>query len=649
MIFTDESGIGEALATQLEVEGQRCVRVGAGDSYEQAGRDRFRIDPKRPENFRQLWASAFSQDEPECRGIVHLWSLDTPPPDRTTAASLEIAQTLGCCSVLRLVQQVAGVRRPDPPRLWLITQGAQMVSAEFVPLAIAQAPLWGLGRVIAQEHPTLWGGLVDLDPDGVPASIAADQLWQQISSCTSENQVAFRQGSRYIARLERREPSVGLETPLRLRTDSTYLIVGGLGDLGLAVARWMIDRGARRLILLARTKLPGRSKWGEVATGSRLARQIGAIRAMESMGASVLLASIDVSDEAELGAFLNDYRAEGWPPIRGVVHTAGVLDDGLLSELETESFHRVLRPKVAGSWSLHQLLTDFPIDFFVLFSSAGSLLGQPGQGNYAAANAFLDTLAHYRRAQGLPALTINWGAWSDLGFANTSGGKRLTGHLASLGIESLPPHKALEVLRQLLEQHATQAVAVSVDWHKFRQFFQAGAASPLLSDVAREATDLQLQADSTRLRRDTLLDARPESRHPLLLSYLVEQVARVLGLSSVQPDVHQPLSNLGLDSLMAIELKNRIVLDLGINLPITKFLEGPSVDQAATLILEELTAEASESFAVLNQVDTQIEQERDNRATGGRQSDERLLARLDQLSDDEVNSMLTDLLAEGSE
>ena len=151
------------------------------------------------------------------------------------------------------------------------------------------------------------------------------------------------------------------------------------------------------------------------------------------MGASVHLASVDVADEDQLGAYIDEYRAEGWPPIRGVVHAAGVLHDGLLAQLDAPAFDSVLRPKVTGGWLLHRLLEDAPLDFFVMFSSAGSLLGQPGQGNYAAANAFLDALAHHRRALGQPALSINWGAWNGLGFAETAGGKRLAARLATGG------------------------------------------------------------------------------------------------------------------------------------------------------------------------------------------------------------------------
>jgi len=339
---------------------------------------------------------------------------------------------------------------------------------------------------------------------------------------------------------------------------------------------------------LGRTKVPARSSWSSVEAETRVARQIAAIRELEAMGASVHLGSVDVADEGELSAFLDEFRAEGWPPIRGVVHAAGVLHDGLLTQLDAAALDSVLRPKVIGGWLLHHLLEDAPLDFLVLFSSAGSLLGQPGQGNYAAANAFLDTLAHHRRAQGQPALTINWGAWAGLGFADTAGGKRLAARLALLGIRSIPPKQALEVMERLLRQDATQVVAVPVDWRQYREFFPAGTESPLLSELAREKAGIPLRADQqgekTFLTRDALLAAQPQERHRLLQSYLSEQVARVLGLSASRLDVHQPLSNLGLDSLMAVELKNRIALDLGVNVPMVKFLQDPSVEEATAYL-----------------------------------------------------------------
>ena len=338
-------------------------------------------------------------------------------------ASLEATQTLGCGSVLHIVQALALQERADLPRLWLITRGAQAVNKNAVLPAVAQAPLWGFGRVVAQEHPMIWGGLIDLEPGSVSLHDAAVQLWEEISHSDGEDQLAFRHGQRYVARLVH-APSSGQKLPFRWRPDGSYLITGGLGDLGLLVALWMVEQGARRLILLGRTQLPPRSTWNNIEEGSHLARQVGAIRALEGLGASVHLAAVDVADEGQLHTFLDEFHAEGWPPIRGVVHLAGIAQGQTLLDLNLTTLNAVLRPKVIGGWLLHHILKDGPLDFFVLFSSAASLLGVlgQGQGHYAAANAFLDALAYHRQALGFPALSINWGlgrsgfgspAWAD--------------------------------------------------------------------------------------------------------------------------------------------------------------------------------------------------------------------------------------------
>ncbi len=645
LIFADRDGVGEKLAARLAAQGARSILISCGDSYEAKDstedRTRFRIRPESPEDLRRLFAAALPSQS-ACRGIVYLWSLDSPDSSASheiTTASLTSAQSLGCGTVLPLIQEMSRAELRDPPRLWLVTRGAQAAGEEPLPVDVAQAPVWGMGRVIAQEHAALWGGLVDLEPGVAPPDAGADRLWEEISSPDGEDQIAFRQGRRYVARLVRKRESAVERHPLAWPTDGSYLITGGLGDLGLVVARWMVGQGARRLILLGRTKLPPRSSWGVAETGSRLAHQIGAIRELEALGASVHLASVDVADEAELSGFLKEFGAEGWPPIRGVVHAAGVLQDGLLSQLDQAALNTVLRPKVMGGWLLHRLLEDAPLDFFVLFSSAGSLLGQPGQGNYAAANAFLDALAHHRKAQGRPALSVNWGAWADLGFAHTAGGKRLAARLALVGVRSMAPRQALEVLERMLRQDVAQVAAVPVDWKQYRQFYSAGSESPLLSQLASEGSEVALQASRPGEKRAALLAAQPAARHQILRFYLSEQVARVLGLSVSRLDVEQPLSNLGLDSLMAVELKNRIAVDLGVNVPMVKFLQGPSVAQAATQILDQLSAELDASSPPLASVAAQPS---DAHSNGD--ADARLSSRLDRLSDEEVNSLLIEML-----
>jgi myxalamid-type polyketide synthase MxaD len=645
LIFADSGGVGSTLAALLEAQGQRSILISPGESYEQTDGAHFRIRPERSEDLRRLFEVALVSDQPFCCGIVHLWSLDSPRPEETTVTSLNAAQALGCGNVLLLVQELARMESRDLPHLWLFTRGGQPAGEVSAPLAVAQSPLWGLGRVIAQEHPMLLGGLIDLESMASPRDADAQQLWEEISTPDGEDQIAFRQGRRYVARLVRKRQSATQDTPLRWRPDGSYLISGGLGDLGLLVARWMVEQGARRLVLLGRTKLPPRANWSSVETGSRLAHQIATIHELEALGASVHLASVDVANETQLSGFLNEFRCEGWPPIRGVVHAAGVLQDGLLVQLDAAQLNTVLRPKMIGGWLLHRLLKGAPLDFFVLFSSAGSLMGQPGQGNYAAANAFLDALAHHRKAQGQPAMSINWGAWADLGFADTLGGKRLAARLALLGIGSMPAEQALEVLKRLLGQGSIQVVAVPVNWRQYRESYPAGSEPPLLSQLSRDEADVPRQAERSgekaRLTSAALLAAEPGERHGLLQTYLSEQVTRVLGLAAAKLDVQQPLSNLGLDSLMAVELKNRIAVDLKVNVPVVKFLQGFSVDQAVTQVLDQLTAEAVNPPAPLATAVTQRQEEREEKRNA-----EQLLANLEQLSDDQVGSLLKEMLAD---
>jgi len=640
LIFTDSSGVGDALSALLQARGERSILVSRGESYEQTDGEHYCIRPDHAEDIHRLFEAALLAEPSGCRHIVHLWSLDVAQSERTTVASLNAAQTLGCGSVLLLAQELARTESPTPPRLWLITQGAQAAGEKPTPLSVAQSPLWGFGRVLAQEHPTLWGGLVDLEPGASLRDTAAQQLWEEISSADGEDQLAFRQGGRYVGRLVRQRPSATQAPPLRWRTDGSYLISGGLGDLGLLVARWMVEQGARRLILLGRTELPPRSSWSSVEAGSRLTRQITTIRELESLGACVHLAPVDVADEGQLTGFLDQFRADGWPPIRGVLHAAGVLQDGLLVQLDEEALKTVLRPKVMGGWLLHRLLQDDPLDFFLLFSSAGSVLGQPGQGNYAAANAFLDALAHYRQRRGQPALSIDWGAWDGEGFADSVGGKRLATRLALLGISSIQPEQALEILGRLLRQTSSQVAAVPVNWKQYREFYLAGSASPLLSDLVREQAEVPRTAGSKSEKRDALLAAEPPQRRQLLHSYLSAQVARVLGISPSKLDAQQPLSHLGLDSLMAVELKNRIAVDLKVNVPVVKFLQGFSVDQAVTQVLDQLAADVANPMTPLAPPVT--EQNEHN----GQGDAEQLLANLDQFSDEKVDSLLTDMLAD---
>lgn len=642
LIFTDDRA-GRALAALLEERGDRCVMVRPADAYRRSeqGHD-YWINPACPDDMRRLFADAFGGGQPCCRGVAHLWGLEAATLEGADADALSRAETLGCISVLHAVQALEQTPWREAPRLWLVTRGAQAVTVTATvtegsePVSVAQAPLWGLARTIGhQEHSGLWGGIIDLDPetpDGEAAMLCADMLQPG-----EADQRAFRDGRRYAPVLERRRELARAAAPLTFRPDGAYLITGGLGGLGLEVARWMVDQGARRLILLGRTPLPPRSEWNDVAEGASLATRIAAIRALESMGASIHLAAADVADDDDLAAFLDDYRRDGWPPIRGVVHSAGVTHSQLLLHMDARTFTNVLRPKVHGAWLLHHLLREEPLDFFVLFSSVASLGFSMGLGAYAAGNAFLDALAHHRRAQGLPALSVNWGPWAEVGMASQPD---LSAYFAQRGLNPLAPDQGIQALAQLIGRDSAQVAVASANWPLIRQNgYAIGHAPPMLSALLAEDAAEDAPADGVpeqaRIRTDLAGATDPDERQRLAESYLLALVARVLRLSAADLaglDTSEALNSLGIDSLIAVELKNAIESDLGAIISVVTFLEGASLSHLAGLVLERLPAEADEAAPA---TEAPIED-----------TTEQLAARVDDLSEAEVDALLSAMLAE---
>ena len=356
-------------------------------------------------------------------------------------------------------------------------------------------------------------------------------------------------------------PSQGSEeeSASGIRADGSYLVTGGLGALGLQLATWLVRRGARSLLLMGRRDPTPAAQ----ETLDQLRQQ----------GVDVRVLKADVARAEELDRALAEVRAEV-PPLRGVFHAAGMLDDGILVQLDAQRLSRVMAPKVRGAWNLHRATADQQLDLFVLFSSVASLLGSPGQGNYAAGNMFLDALAHQRRRDGLPALAINWGPWAESGMAAAGGqNDRLSGH----GMHALPSADALTGLERLLQHAQPQVALMRVDWEQLFKAYPRGVP-PVLKDLGTEVATGDKADDG--LRRQVLATPAAE-RQSFLEARFIEKLAQVIELDPAKIDPEQPLNTLGLDSLMAIELKNGIETGLNVVLPMAKFMEGPSVSQLA--------------------------------------------------------------------
>jgi acyl transferase domain-containing protein/NAD(P)-dependent dehydrogenase (short-subunit alcohol dehydrogenase family) len=357
---------------------------------------------------------------------------------------------------------------------------------------------------------------------------------------------------------------------MSVRGDATYLITGGLGSIGLRAAEWLIDRGARHLVLTGRTATANES-----VERVRTRAQVRVVRA-------------DVSKREDVAILMQEIDST-MPPLRGVLHAAGVLDDGVLVQQTMERFARVMAPKVDGAWNLHEATKRRELDFFVLFSSMASMLGSAGQGNYAAANAYQDALAHYRRGLGLAATSINWGPWAEGGMA-TALGSRDQQRWASQGIGQLAGNEGFEALERALQLDRAQLGILRVDWRRWSA--SSAAEQPLVAELVRDARPTAAPRAESRARLTALVaSAQPKDVARTILEHVQELAAKVLGVSTAAHiDPARPLNEIGLDSLMAVELRNAIAASAGRSLPATLVFDYPTADAIARFLGQEVFA-----------------------------------------------------------
>ncbi|WP_433386213.1 type I polyketide synthase [Micromonospora sp. KLBMP9576] len=493
-------------------------------------------------------------------------------PGPTSAGDTAGSVTGNVWLLARTAQRLTRTGSSRPARLWCVTQGV-LESGDA--RALGHAALWGLGRIIGGEHPDVWGGVVDVGPR--PDDLTP--LPEIIGDSHGEDVVAVRDGVVSVPRL-RTGGSVSELPPVTCRADGTYLVTGGLGALGLEVAGWLAARGARRLVLAGRHGLPDRDGWDELTDpGQRTA--VDTIRTLERAGVTVAVVAVDVADREALVRQLRP-AALGLPPVCGVVHAAGVLDARQVRDLDDTSLRRVLRPKVAGALALDAIFPPGSLDFLVLFSSAGQLLGLPGQASYAAANAFLDGLARYRRAAGdRGTRSIAWTSWRGLGMSTST--TVIDVELAARGTADITAAEAFAAWELVERYDLTEAAVLRV--------LAAAPRGRRVALLADRATSPPEQADDGAAPGWAQLD--PDALQAHLLRRIGEHVADETALPVDEVDAYRPLSEMGLDSVMTTRVRHALEQEFGLALPATLLWDQPTVAAIAAYLAARLAPAAS--------------------------------------------------------
>jgi len=576
IVFASKHGLGRSLMQLLLARGADATLVSPGTSFRRIAATELEIDRYSQEeiatvlniltNSLQSEGDSRRSSQP-CR-IVYMWGMEESEKHSDIPITDPPPLELTCRSLMNLVQVCFGRPAIGPLRLFISTRGTQSIAGMARSADPWQWTLWGFGRVIASEFPESKCTLIDLDP--IPENDEENALLDVLMNADSEDEVTLRNGNRYVSRLVEIMPSSKPHVE-RVHKGATYLITGGLGAIGLQIAEWLIAAGAEHLAVCGRRAKPDTSDPGVANLREKLL--------------SLHVFQADVNDCGQLQDAINSIRTQ-MPPLRGVIHLAGVLDDAPLLSESWEHFVTVLHPKTIGAWNLHQLTLGFPLDFFVCFSSLSSVIGSPGQSSYAAGNSFLDGLAHYRRALGLPALTINWGPWDSSGMAFRSKAGVVT-RFEHFGIPFMIPVVALKAFGSLLSYASGQVVVVAINLGTFLNTFPGASDRSLFQDLLKESSVSSFANRHRLIAR--INETHIDGQKVILAEHISSEAKSTLGWpATMDIDPGANLVDLGLDSLMSVELRNRLSESLGLRLPSTVVLEHPSINALVLFVWTEL-------------------------------------------------------------
>lgn len=568
LIFASSQDLTETLKQKLQFFSQTCTLVTLTDNTLEAEISSIHTlkSDFSAASLDTLWTQV--QQINPISSVIWI-EAQTESSTEITPSNLELQTLHRCQSALLLMQSLIRQSELSQTKLWIVTENGVALGSDLP--ALDQGAIWGLSRIFGLEHPEQWGGLIDFDRKTTIADRAQSIILEVLGNQTEE-QVAYQGTTRSVARLI--SSNSNNHQPLSISSEGSYLISGGLGGVGISVAHWLAKQGASQLLLLSRG-------------GANTPEKQAAIAQLESAGVTVLAPLVDVSDEKSLAVVLEDLPEE-FLPLRGIVHVAGIEGGAYpIEEIEPSILEQTLRPKVRGTWNLHQLTLNWKLDFFVNFSSIAAVWGSSQQAHYGAANEFQNLFAQYRLAKGMPVLTINWSAIKGSGIINRFG-NRTVDRLSQIGIESLSLQQMTSALELLLGNAEGQRVVAPVNWQQLDEVYQSRRSRRLLEELVQpnqnssKPTVFVTKIESGDHYFEELLAATPEARKEEIAIYLQRNIAKVLGFKGDRvPAIEQNLLSLGMDSLMMMQVLSKLKQDLQLMIYPRELYDRPRIDNLA--------------------------------------------------------------------
>jgi polyketide synthase PksN len=537
------------------------------------------LNPDRHQDYLQLLDET-RQRRIAVSEVIHLWSCARGRREVTSLYDLETSLGDGVKSLFLLVRALMKEGRERKPSLRVVTVGTQAVEPGGLQLSPENAPVWGLAKTIWLEDAAIACRAVDVNYEPTQAEMVAERLIEEFQTEANDREVAFCGADRFVPSVRPIDfISLGRRTvPLRHR--GVYLITGGLGGIGLEVARWLAERYDARLVLLGRTALPDKSVWDEYMAShpadDKVCRRIVAVRSLESLGGEVWTPHADVADLEDMTELVARIR-ERFGEMNGVFHAAGVIQDAGLADKSPHSFDAVLHPKVHGTWVLDQATQSEELDIFVLFSSIASILGSPRQADYVAANAYLDCFAQARNAQGRPTVSINWGLWGEVGM-----GVAVREAVQKSGIlEPMSSRDALTALERALSFDCPQLIVAAPGLRFVEILKAAGDEAPGVAGksaglpgkaLGKALSNLGGEVTTANAVSSERTENRPEGAEtagPVVESIddaetlLVRWLSQMLEVDPEQLDRRKSFPELGMDSVLVVQLTRKLEATFG--------------------------------------------------------------------------------------